>query len=129
VQRYSDLSDAFAQAATDISVRPLHLPCLSSIIIKSNHIQANGRLSNADANTLFFTGPEAFVGDVVQALGIIAADATTKLQNKSTHPPLLADFVALEETFANFRRAVTVVTAVSLRFVHFFLGNTQPSIY
>jgi hypothetical protein len=129
VERYSDLSDAFAQAATDISVRPLPLPRLSSIIL--NHIipQANGPLSNADANTLFFTGPEAFVADVVQALGIIAADATTKLQNKSTHPPLLADFVALEGTFATFRRAVTVVTAVSFRFVRFFLGNTQSSIY
>jgi hypothetical protein len=87
--------------------------------------QANGPLSDDDANALFFSGPEAFVGDVIQALEIIISDAETKLQNELTHPPLLADFVALEGTFASFKNAVASVIPVSLRFVHCFLGNIQ----
>ena len=113
---YSALSNAFAKAAQDISVRHLTLLCLSSIILNQIIPQANGPLSNDDANTLFFVGPEAFVGDVVQALGVITADASTKLANPSTHPPFLTDFSALEGTFASFRTAVTVATRVSLSF-------------
>jgi hypothetical protein len=94
---------------------PAFLPVFYHLKVKL--YQTNGPLSSDDANALFFLA-EAWIGDVTEALGIMATQTDTKLQDESIYPPILSDFVGLDTIFSSFKSAVAGVIPVSLCFFH-----------